>query len=236
MTGHEPARDPAADTDPSAAGTGDPTPGGAGGLRPGMPGGVREPAATRVARWVTGVFAPQVLVIALPPLIGLLTGGWPGAGWGLVASALCGGVPAGVILAGVRSGRLDSHHLVDRESRTRPLLVAMGAVSVALVLLALLGAPGLLVATVTAMLAALALTVPITLRWKISFHAAVSTGTVVLLAHVLPAAPALAAGGLIVALICWARVRLRHHTPAQVVAGVVAGGGAAWATLAAFGV
>ncbi|MBG0831238.1 hypothetical protein HS041_26165 [Planomonospora sp. ID67723] len=191
---------------------------------------------TRVARWVTGLFAPQALVIVLPPLIGLVTGGWPGAGWGLVASALCGGVPAGVIMAGVRSGRLDSHHLVDRESRTRPLLVAMVAVVAALVLLVLLDAPRLLVATVSAMLAALALTVPITLRWKISFHAAVSAGTVVLLAHVLPAVPTVAVGAMLVALICWARVRLGHHTPAQVAAGVVSGAGSAWATLAAFGI
>ncbi|GAA3447577.1 hypothetical protein [Planomonospora venezuelensis] len=191
---------------------------------------------TRVARWVTGLFAPQALVIVLPPLIGLMTGGWPGAGWGLVASALCGGVPAGVIMAGVRAGRLDSHHLVRRESRTRPLLVAMVAVIAALVLLAVLDAPRLLVATVTAMLAALALTVPITLRWKISFHAAVSAGTVVLLAHVLPAVPTLAAGAPVVALICWARVRLGHHTRAQVAAGAVSGAGSAWATLAAFGI
>ncbi|WP_433239047.1 hypothetical protein ACQPYK_31920 [Streptosporangium sp. CA-135522] len=193
-------------------------------------------ATAAAARWVTGLFAPQVLVIVLPPVVGLVADGWLGAGWGLVASALCGGVPAGVILAGVRSGRLDSHHLVDRASRTKPLLVAVVAVLVALVLLASLGAPRLLVATVTAMLAALALTVPITLRWKVSFHAAVSAGTVVVLARVLPAVPTLVAGALIVATVCWARVRLRHHTPAQVAAGVVIGAGSAWATLAAFGV
>lgn len=188
------------------------------------------------ARWVTGLFAPQVLVIGLPPVVGLMADGWRGAAWGLVASALCGGIPALVILAGVRSGRLDSHHLVDRASRTRPLLVAVAAVVAALVLLILLGAPRLLVATVSAMLAALAVTVPITLRWKISFHAAVSAGTVVVLAHVLPPAPTLVAGALVVATVCWARVRLTHHTPAQVAAGAVTGAGTAWAALSAFGV
>ncbi|MFF5212110.1 hypothetical protein [Streptosporangium sp. NPDC000396] len=194
-----------------------------------------ERVAAVAARWLTGFFAPQVLVIVLPPLVGLVTDGWSGAGWGLVASMLCGGVPAGVILAGVRSGRLDSHHLVDRASRTKPLLVAVVAVLVALVLLIWLGAPRLLVATVAAMLAALAVTVPITLWWKISFHAAVSAGTVVVLAHVLPAVPALGVGAPIVATVCWARVRLTHHTPAQVVAGALIGAGTAWATLAAFG-
>ncbi|MDP9844797.1 phosphatase PAP2 family protein [Streptosporangium lutulentum] len=197
--------------------------------------GQETATTTAVARWVTGLFAPQVLVIGLPPLVGLLADGWPGAAWGLVASALCGGVPAGVILAGVRSGRLDSHHLVDRASRTGPLLVAVAAVLVALVLLILLGAPRLLVATVTAMLAALAVTVPVTLAWKISFHAAVSAGSVVVLAHVLPAVPTLVVGALLVATVCWARVRLTHHTPAQVVAGVLIGAGTAWAVLSGFG-
>ncbi|MEU8041936.1 hypothetical protein [Streptosporangium sp. NPDC049078] len=195
-----------------------------------------ENTAGAVARWVTGLFAPQVLVIGLPPLVGLMADGWPGAVWGLVASALCGGIPALVILNGVRSGRLDSHHLVDRSSRTVPLLVAVASVVVALTLLILLGAPRLLVATVTAMLAALAVTVPITFRWKISFHAAVSAGTVVVLAHVLPAAPTLVAGALVVATVCWARVRLTHHTPAQVAAGTAVGAGTAWAALSAFGV
>ncbi|NUW33975.1 hypothetical protein HTZ77_21430 [Nonomuraea sp. SMC257] len=192
--------------------------------------------ADQVARRVTDVLAPQVLVIAMPPLVGLLAQGWAGAAWGLLASALCGGVPAAVIAFGVRSGRLDSHHIVDRARRTGPLLSAVGAVLVALVLLVALGAPTLLVATVTAMLVALAVTVPVTLRWKISFHAAVSAGTVVVLAHVLPPVPTVLAGGAVVALVCWARVRLAHHTAAQVGAGALVGVAGTWATLAAFGV
>ncbi|MFG1944366.1 hypothetical protein [Nonomuraea sp. NPDC048826] len=192
--------------------------------------------ADRVARGVTDLLAPQVLVIAVPPAVGLLAQGWAGAVWGLVASALCGGVPAAVIAAGVRSGRLDSHHIVDRSRRAGPLLAAVAGVLAALVLLAWLGAPRLLLAAVTAMLAALAVTVPVTLRWKISFHAAVCAGTIVVLAYVLPAVPVLLAGAAVVALVCWARVRLAHHTPAQVAAGTAVGALVTWATLSAFGV
>jgi membrane-associated phospholipid phosphatase len=190
----------------------------------------------QLAKRVTDLLAPQVLVIAMPPAVGLLAQGWAGAAWGLVASALCGGVPAAVIAMGVRSGRLDSHHIVDRARRTGPLLAAVAAVLMALVLLVALGAPRLLVATVTAMLAALAVTVPVTLRWKISFHAAVSAGTAVVLAHVLPPLPTAAAGAAVVALVCWARVRLAHHTPGQVLAGAAVGALTTWATLTAFGV
>nr|WP_055502875.1 hypothetical protein [Nonomuraea pusilla] len=188
-----------------------------------------------LARRVTDLLAPQVLVIGMPPAVGLLGQGWAGAAWGLMASALCGGVPAAVIALGVRSGRLDSHHIVDRARRTGPLLAAVAAVLAALVLLVALGAPTLLVATVTAMLVALAVTVPVTLRWKISFHAAVCAGTVVVLAHVLPAVPTLLAGAAVVALVCWSRVRLAHHTWPQVEAGAVTGALVTWGTLAAFG-
>ncbi|MFI9837137.1 hypothetical protein ACIHFD_08895 [Nonomuraea sp. NPDC051941] len=191
--------------------------------------------ADLVAKRVTNLLAPQVLVIAMPPVVGLLAQGWGGAAWGLVASAICGGVPAAVIAAGVRTGRLDSHHIVDRARRTGPLVAAVAAVLVALALLVVMGAPTLLVATVTAMLVALAVTVPVTLRWKISFHAAVSAGTVVVFAHVLPAWPAAIAGAAVVALVCWARVRLTHHTWPQVIVGAVVGMAATWATLAAFG-
>ncbi|MER6582491.1 hypothetical protein [Nonomuraea sp. NPDC001023] len=192
--------------------------------------------ADLVAKRVTNLLAPQVLVIVMPPAVGLLAQGWTGAAWGLVASAFCGGVPAAVIALGVRSGRLDSHHIVDRARRTGPLLAAVAAVLAALALLVLLGAPRLLVATVTAMLVALAVTVPITTRWKISFHAAVSAGTVVVLAHVLPAVPVAIAGAAVVALVCWARVRLAHHTWAQVAAGALTGTVTTWVTLALFGV
>ncbi|MEO3809032.1 hypothetical protein ABGB17_08525 [Sphaerisporangium sp. B11E5] len=198
-------------------------------------GTVPEAGGYRAARWVTDVFAPQVLVIGMPPVVGLLSDGWPGAAWGLIASALCGGVPALVIAAGVRSGRLDSHHIVDRSLRTRPLLVAVAAVIAALALLAALGAPALLMATVGAMLAGLAVTVPVTLWWKISFHAAVTAGTVVVFSHVLPPAPTLAVGAVITAVVCWSRTRVTHHTWPQVMAGVVAGAAPAWLVLSLSG-
>ncbi|MFC7587265.1 hypothetical protein ACFQYP_28760 [Nonomuraea antimicrobica] len=46
--------------------------------------------ADLVAKRVTNLLAPQVLVILMPPVVGLLAQGWSGAAWGLVASALCG--------------------------------------------------------------------------------------------------------------------------------------------------
>ncbi|MER5644312.1 hypothetical protein [Streptosporangium sp. NPDC002524] len=181
---------------------------------------------------VTEVAAPQYVVIALPIVAGLLAHGWAGALWGLLAAALCAGAPVGVIAVGVRRGRLDSMHLVDRRSRTGPMLVGLVTVAAGLALLALLDAPAVVTATAAVMLGWVVVMGAITLRWKISFHTGVAAGAAVVLAHVLPAVATLAVGTVLVGLIGWARVRVSHHTPAQVAAGAATGAGVAWAVLA----
>jgi hypothetical protein len=185
-----------------------------------------------LSRAVTNVFAPQHVAMAMPPAVGLLAESWSGLVWGMLAAALCVGVPMTVILVGVRRGRLDSIHLVDRRSRKGPMLAGFASVAAGLTVLVLLDAPRMAVAAAAVMLAWVLVMGPITLRWKISFHAGVSAGTVVLLAHVLPVLPVVVVGAVMVAVICWARVRVSHHTPAQALAGVAAGATSAWATLA----
>ncbi|GAA2881389.1 hypothetical protein GCM10010517_44290 [Streptosporangium fragile] len=187
------------------------------------------PRTGRGVAWaVTEVFAPQYVALLLPPVAGGLAHGWAGAAWGLLAAALCAGIPAGVIAVGVRRGRLDSMHLVDRRSRKGPMLAGLVAVVVGLVLLAVLDAPAIVTATAAVMLGWVLVMGPITLLWKISFHTGVSAGATVVLAHILPPALTLVVGALLVAVIGWARVRVTHHTPAQAVAGAVGGAGVAW--------
>ncbi|MGV9383455.1 hypothetical protein ACWDRB_47115 [Nonomuraea sp. NPDC003707] len=185
-----------------------------------------------VARAVTEMFAPQYVAIAMPPATGLLDAGWPGLAWGLLAAALCAGVPAAVIAVGVRRGRLDSIHLVERKSRKGPMAAGFAAVMVGLAVLAVLDAPRVVVASAAVMLAWVLVMGAITLWWKISFHTGVSAGTAVMLAHVLPAVPVLLVGALLVAAIGWARVQVSHHTPTQALAGAAAGAAATAATLA----
>jgi hypothetical protein len=45
----------------------------------------------------------------------------------VLAAVLCAGLPAGVIAVGVRRGRLDSMHLVERESRKGPMPAGVAA-------------------------------------------------------------------------------------------------------------
>ncbi|MBG0818925.1 phosphatase PAP2 family protein [Planomonospora sp. ID82291] len=194
---------------------------------------VRDRAALlTAARWLTEVFAPAHFVMGLPLAVGAVTGGWSGLGWALLAAGLCGGIPALVIAAGVKSGRFGDKHITDRAQRPWLIGVIVALVVLALVLLVVLGAPRVMVACVSIMLATLAVVGPITFWWKISFHTAVAAGSVVMLAWVLPPAPVYAVGAVVVAAIGWSRVMIRDHTPAQVTAGTVAGAAATWATLA----
>jgi membrane-associated phospholipid phosphatase len=61
----------------------------------------------------------------------------------------------------------------------------------------------------------------ITLRWKISVHAASATGITLLLIRMFgsPTAPLLVS----IPLVAWSRIKLRHHTPAQTFAGICLG-------------
>ncbi|WP_433542021.1 hypothetical protein ACQP10_38360 (plasmid) [Streptosporangium sandarakinum] len=181
------------------------------------------------------MFAPAHLVIGLPLVVGAVTSGWAGLAWGAVAAGLCGGIPAGVIAVGVKSGRFGNRHLTDRSQRPWLVGVIAALVVAALALLAVLGAPRVMVVCVAIMLATLAVVGPITLVWKISFHTAVAGGSVVMLARILPAVPVYVVGVLLVVVIGWSRARIRDHTPAQAAAGAAAGGAATWVTLALLG-
>ncbi len=186
----------------------------------------------RFAHGLTEIFAPAHFVIALPFVVGALTGGWYGLAWGALAASLCGGIPLAVIMAGVRSGRFGDKHISDRAQRPWLIGVIVALVVAALALLVVLGAPDVMIACVAVMLATLAVTGPITFWWKISFHTAVATGSVVMLARLLPPAPVYAAGAVLVGAITWSRVTLKDHTPAQAAAGTLAGGTATWLVLA----
>ncbi|WP_433145277.1 hypothetical protein ACQPZ8_01805 [Actinomadura nitritigenes] len=178
-----------------------------------------------VARLVTEIGAPWVLIIALFLAVGAHDAGWAGLGWGLAGAFFASLGPMALIARGTRSGDYSDHHLTERSHRTRPLLGAVGLVVAGLVLGKLTDAPDEVYAVMAAMLAGLAVTVPITLRWKISFHAGVAAALVGILTLVF--GPAVSIGWLLVALIAWSRVRLGDHTIAQVLAGAIVAGAAA---------
>jgi hypothetical protein len=172
------------------------------------------------ARAVTEVLAPAVLVAVVSPLVAWHSGS---LGWGLAVAVFAAGVPFAFILGGVRRGAYDNHHVGDWRRRPVILLVAGGSVLVLLGLMLAFAAPRELVALVVAMLAGLVLTLGVTVlaRWKVSLLAAVAAGTATTLGLVF--GRWLLLTWLAVALVAWARVRMRDHTVAQVLVGVALG-------------
>ncbi len=193
-----------------------------GGAEP-RPVAVRPGPGLRIARLVTELTAPAVLVSLLMIAVSWHSspGGGRGLAWGLLATLFVTGIPFAYILGGVRRGRFTDHHIGRREQRRVPLLVGLGSVTAGLVLLAVLGAPRPLLALAVAGLVGLVVAVSVSHWWKMSIHSAVAAGTLVILAMTfgrgfLVAAPLLAVVG-------WSRVRLRDHTVPQVLAGGVVG-------------
>ncbi|MCO1579575.1 phosphatase PAP2 family protein [Crossiella sp. SN42] len=191
-----------------------------------------RPLAARIA---TEALAPWVWVLALPLLVA-----WPATGhqlgptllWGLVVGVTGSVIPMLVILRGAKAGRYDTHHVHNREGRTVPLLLCLGSLSVGWLILFLGQAPHQLISLAAAMFVSLVVCVAITLgaRWKISLHAAVAAGAVVML--VLTYGPWLWLTALLAAWVMWSRVALRDHTTGQVLVGaavgILAGGGGYW--------
>ncbi|MEV0564716.1 phosphoesterase PA-phosphatase [Dactylosporangium sp. NPDC050588] len=177
----------------------------------------------RIARGVTEVLAPAVLVSVL--LVLLAVHGAPSVGRGLllgVAAAVFESVlPFLYILRGVRRGELTDRHVGDHRQRRGPLLVGLVSVAVGFVVLVGLDAQQELLAAVVAGGVGLVVAAVVNHWWKMSIHTAVAAGALVILMLVygwllIVTAP-------LVGLVGWSRVALKDHTVAQVVVGAVVG-------------
>jgi len=176
----------------------------------------------RVARVITEVFAPVVLIVVVTLVVSVhAAGAARGLGLALVAMTFAGGVPYAAILLGVRCGGIGDHHVSAREQRPRILAIGVISVALGLVVLHWLDAPRALFALLAAMGTGGVVSLAISTFWKISIHAASAAGTVACLAILVSrwwlwALP-------VIALTCWARVTLHDHTPAQVIIGAIVG-------------
>jgi membrane-associated phospholipid phosphatase len=176
-----------------------------------------------LARVITEALAPAVIVTALMLAVGWHAARQGGHGllWGLVAALFASLIPFAYILHNVRKGRVTDHHVGVREQRRLPLLVGLGSISIGLAVLGVLRAPRDLIAVIAAGSAGFAVALTISHWWKMSVHSAVAAGAVTILALVV--GPELLLASPLVALVAWSRIKLRDHTPAQAVVGVLVG-------------
>ncbi|MET9570485.1 phosphatase PAP2 family protein [Streptomyces virginiae] len=191
---------------------------------------ISRSGASRAARLVTDGLDPKTWIIADTVLIGWHAGRLTGVAWGLLGCLFAAGIPLAFIKYGIHRGSWADRHVGQRPQRILVMAFAGTSVATGTLLLWLFGAPRPMIALIAAMLATLAALLAVTPAWKISVHAGVSSGSVAMIA--MTYGPRLLLAYPLVALVGWSRVRLRDHTPAQVLAGAVLGGAAAAGTFA----
>jgi membrane-associated phospholipid phosphatase len=178
--------------------------------------------AMLVARAVSEIFAPGILVVVVLLIVGWHSDGASGVSWALMAAAFCSLIPYAIVLRGVRRGHWSDHHIKVRAQRLVPLLVAIASVVTGVAVLSSFpDAPRELLALQIAMLAGLGVGLVITRWWKVSIHTAVVSGVVTVL--VLTYGASMTAATPLVALTAWSRVRLGDHTAPQTVVGALFG-------------
>ncbi|MCY0950326.1 hypothetical protein [Streptomyces sp. H27-S2] len=189
-----------------------------------------RPDESRAARLITDGLDPKTWIIADTVLIGWHAGRFSGIGWGLLGCLFAAVVPLAFIKYGIRQGRWADRHVGQRQQRIVVMIFIIFSVATGILLLWAFGAPQSMIALIAAMLATLAALLAVTPAWKISVHAAVSSGSIAMLA--LAYGPWVLLAYPLVAVVAWSRVALRDHTPAQVLVGAAVGGAVAAGTFA----
>ncbi|MFJ2225646.1 hypothetical protein ACIOFY_37090 [Streptomyces anulatus] len=190
------------------------------------------PAENRTARLITDGAEPKNVIIAVSIGIGLAQDNpLTGMLWALEAIVFAAALPMAYIKFGMRKGMWADRHVGQRQRRLLLIPVIMASVGAGIGGMLWLNAPDQMLALVVAMLATLAVLLPVTAFWKISVHTAVAAGALAMLAATY--SPALWAAAPLVGVIAWSRIALRDHTLAQTLAGAAAGAATAGAVFAA---
>lgn len=176
------------------------------------------------ARVVSDLLSPPVVWAALAIPIALRDAPSQGQGmlWAGVYILLVCLLPVMYIAYLVKRGAVTDIHLKLRHQRTRPFLISIFCAMLALVTLMLLNPPQIVPMFALFTVIQLCLIAAITLTWQISVHAMSISGAAVA-AGVLFGLMSLVALLPLVILVGAARLNLKRHTPAQVVAGAVIG-------------
>jgi membrane-associated phospholipid phosphatase len=139
--------------------------------------------------------------------------------WALICLALSVFPVFTVVIYLVCRKKLDGIFINTRRQRNSVYILASGFAVIGCVVLALLGAPELLLATFVSGLAAIILYMIINLFWKISLHTAFMSASVVILIIVYGGIAAWTV--VLVPLVAWARIAMKLHTRAQVTVGAL---------------
>ncbi|HEX9921378.1 MAG TPA: phosphatase PAP2 family protein [Anaerolineae bacterium] len=176
-----------------------------------------------IARWVSHVISPHVVGVVIISVISLQFSSSPleVLRWLALLMPLLVVPPLGYLMWLVRRGLLKDIYIPNRRKRITPLVFMMIWLLFLWGLIRYLGAPPTVESLFVITIMLFGILGAITLFWKISFHAGIVSAAVT---------TAVILGGystwpvtLLVPLVGWSRVRLRRHTPRQVLYGSLLG-------------
>ncbi|MAS34990.1 MAG: hypothetical protein CL610_13355 [Anaerolineaceae bacterium] len=176
------------------------------------------------ARLVSNLLSPPVVwaVMVFPIAFRDATSRQQAVSWALVYGVLVCIMPMVYVGWMVRRGSISDLHMGVREERIRPFIVSLVCTAIAWWALRLMGAPPIIPLFALFSLVQIAVMALITLVWQISMHAmSISSAAVAAFAFFGPlwALPILP----LVILVGAARLNLKRHTLAQVIAGTAVG-------------
>lgn len=170
------------------------------------------------ARIVSEICAPWVLNIGFFLILGGVTGAWT---LGIVAAIGTGIVPMILILGLMKLGRVGNHHVTTRNQRGLVFVGIIVCVIILIFILRALEAPQLIWDGMFSALIFLVLFAQVTLKIKASVHVGLWVCLVMFLGLTVSSWWLL--GLLFTPVTAWARMRIKHHTMSEIVAGVVTG-------------
>ncbi len=177
----------------------------------------------RVARILSNIISPPIMFAVLGLAIGIFELSlWPGVAWGVFYSVIIALTPMLVIVYLMRSGRIGDLHMSATNERHIPYLASVISGGVAYICLTVFDGPGLLRCLAALSMVTLGALGLINTQWLISIHAAAAAATWAISTLVF----GWAVGAVLLPLlflICFVRLYLKRHTPAQVLAGVAVG-------------
>ena len=178
----------------------------------------------KTARIYSNVVSPPVMFAVVGLAFGLVAlPGWAGFLWAAVYGLLVSLAPILVVLFLLRSGRIAELHMSNTRERNIPYLSAILFAAIAYGLIAGFGGPELLRCLALFNVIELTALTVINHFWLISLHATGAMATAVLVGLVFGWTVALIVGIPLVGTVCWVRLFLKRHSPAQVVAGLALG-------------
>ncbi|GAB4346639.1 MAG: hypothetical protein Kow00117_23560 [Phototrophicales bacterium] len=176
------------------------------------------------ARLVSDILSPPIVwaLLAFPIAFREVDSVQEALRWASIYIFLVCVVPILFIFWMVKRGSITDIHMKIRRQRIRPFLVSLFSTGLAWVVLRLMGAPSMILMLALFSLIQLTVMTFITLVWQISIHAISISGATVALAVLFGSIPALLSTPTIF-IVGAARIKLKRHTPAQVLAGTLVG-------------